>query len=327
MHDACPWTPGLQVRPIPKCSVRVGYYAIVTDPEGVDTVSAVYADIWHPDFSFKYQIELTPIYVGDEPSAIAEWEHAVDCHYDLIEFLDEAVYGDYEIWDELHQADAYIYYGEALISYCQPGGTYYVGVRGHDSFGAWCDYLYNSFLYIPTAAIEVDFDTLNYGTCVISSNKWIGGDDLMDDAGDPTKNKATVRNTGNTPVQLFVWQDDMQFGQTGESWNVIFDARLGAPTDNDPVEYLPYETCCLMPGVRIPGILGLCTKEKLDFSIHVFKGFPTDPESDPPAPLEYSGSMKLFAAIDGVPAWQTPFMFQQTAPLGVDNFYLGPLGP
>jgi hypothetical protein len=315
MHDACPWTPGLQVRPILGCSVKVGYFAIVTDPEGVGTVSAVYADVWHPDGSFKYQIELLPICPEDTLGAIDIWEHAIDCHLDLITFNG---YDEYEIWDELHQGDAYIYYGEAYISYCQPGGMYYVGVRGHDSFGAWCDYVFNCFLYIPTAAIEVDFNTLDYGTCVISSNKWIGGDDMMYDP----DNKATVRNIGNTPVGLFVWQDDMQFGQTGEDWNVIFDARLGAPSDNPHVEYLPYETCCLMPGVRIPGVLELCTKEKLDFSIHVFKGFPTEPSSG--EPLEYSGSMRLFAAIEGGPLFLTPMPFIQNAPLGVPDIYPGP---
>ena len=314
-HDACPWTPGLQVKPILGCSVLVGYYAVVTDPEGIGTVSAIYADIWHPDGSFKYQIQLLPIHVGDTAGAVAEWEHAVDCHNDLITYNG---YDEYEIWDELHQGEAWIFYGEALISYCQPGGWYYVGVRGHDSFGAWSEYLFNKFWYIPTAAIEVDFDTLNYGTCVISSNKWIGGDDIMYD----TNGKATVRNIGNTPVNLLVWQDDMQFGMTGDSWNVIYDARLGAPTDNSYVSYEPFQTCDLMPGVYIPGTLDLCTKEKLDFSIHVYKGFPTDPYTG--LPLEYSGSMKLFAAMDGEPYWLTPMPFIQNAPLGVPDIYPGP---
>ena len=317
LHDADPWTPGLQVKPILGCSVNVGYFAVVTDPQGVGTVSAIYADVWHPDCTFKYQIQLYPV----EENTLGQidiWEHAVACHNSLITYNG---YEESEIWDELHQGDAIIYYGEALISYCQPGGYYYVGVRGHDSFGAWSDYLCNMFWYIPTAAVETDFNTLNYGTCVISNTgifeqdfKWIGGDDMMYD----TAGKATVRNIGNTPVNLLVWQDDMQFGQTGSAWNVEFDARLGAPSQNPYVIYQPYETSGLLPGVIIPGELGLCQKEKLDFSIHVKKGFPTDPIEG--TPLEYSGSMELYAAMSGIPGfWMTPMTFIQNAPLGVPN--------
>jgi hypothetical protein len=304
LHDACPWTPGLQVKPILGCSVLVGYFAVVTDPEGVGSVSNVYADVWHPDGLFKYQIELHQVYCEDTLGAVAVWEHVTECHMDIIAFNG---YSDYEIWEELHQGDAKLFYGEALISYCQPGGCYYVGVRAHDSFGAWSDYLYNCFWYIPTAAVDVDFDIVDYGTCIISNNKWIPGDtnfQLYD-------GKPTVRNVGNTPVQLVVWQDDMMFGQTDGNWNVEFDARLGAPSDNDAVTYDPFDTDSIFPGVIIPGILDLCTKEKLDFSIHVKKGYPG---------YTYEGVMRLFAFIADVPfPIMTPIAFIDNAPLGVEQ--------
>jgi hypothetical protein len=314
-HDACACTLGLQVKPILGKTVTVGYYAIVTDPNGVGTISHVYDDIWHPDGTFKYQIELFPVGFNtgySNAEALAEWDHVTTHHSDIIKYLDIETYDNDEIYDELWQNLAYLYYGEAELSYCQPGGCYHVGVRAHDTYNTWCPYLYNTFEYIPTSAVELDFNTLNYGTLTIPSSdpKWVGGDlDML------TPAKPTVKNIGNTPVDLYVWQDDMQFGQTAGAWNVMFDARLGAPGTFDAVEYYPYQIDTNYPGVRIPGILPLCTENKLDFSIHAFKGMPG---------YTFTGKMDLYAFIDGMPIWTTPSQFVGNAPLGVPVTYAGP---
>ena len=297
-HDADPDTPGLQVAPVLGGSVTVGYYAVITDPQGISTVQSVYVDVWHPDGTFKYQIELHPLGLTDsgydKTDALDAWDHVTNCHHDLIKYNG---YDDYDIWDEINEELAYVYYGWAEISYCQPGGYYYVGVRAVDTFGAWSNYLYNQFWYIPTAAIEVDFDTIDYGTVVISHTQWVGGDQDM-----LTPNKPTVRSIGNTPVEIGVWQDDMEFGQTDGHWNVYFDARLSA--DGTVVEYDPFED-----GVMIPGFIPLCDKEKLDFSIHVLKGFPGD--------VPYTGEMRLYAYISGNPPWDTPLILVGNAPHGI----------
>jgi hypothetical protein len=328
-HDACACTPGLQVKPIIGSTVTVGYFAVVTDPNGVGTVSHVYADVWHPDGTFKYQIELFPIgfdTYGDyyNTEALAAWAHVTGNHSDLITInsdwaatLPPGITAEDDIYDELWQDLAYLYYGEAEISYCQPGGYYYVGVRGHDTYNTWCNYLYNTFWYIPTSAVELDFNSLNYGTVTIpsSSPTWVGGDSDM-----LTSLKPTAKNIGNTPVELYVWQDDMDFSDTNGAWNVMFDARLGPPNGNPAVYYSPYDfvdnglpetdpNYFAWPGVQIPGILPLCTENKLDFSIHAYKGMPG---------LTYSGIMKLFAFIDcDSYVWGTPAQFQGNAPLGV----------
>ncbi len=309
VHDADPNEEGLQVAPVLEGNVKIGFYAVVTDPQGVNTISAVYADVWHPDGTFKYQIELEPVGfcddMYDKQVALSLWEHVTDAHPDLIKFNG---YDANEIYDELNEELAYIYYGEAYISYCQPGGWYYVGVRAVDTYGAWCDYLYNKFWYIPTAAIRVDFNSIDYGTVVLSTPKWVGGDQDMN-----TPQKPTVRNIGNTPVELYVWQDDMGFGKTNGEWNVEFDARLGA--DGDVVVYEPEQTDDGKLGVRIPGVLPLCTTEKLDFSIHAKKGFPD---------VDYSGEMHLYAYIHGTPPWDTPSEYIETPPNGVPETYEGP---
>ena len=302
-YDDDPFTDGLQVAPHLGGNVLVEYYAVVTDPEGVGQVSAVYGDVWHPDGEYKYQFSLSRIYATDLQGAANEWNYAVDHHNDLIEYLNEALYDSAEIEHELSQGLAYLYYGTAYLSYCQPAGDYCVGIQAHDSFGAWCEYLTNEFLYIPTSGIEIDFDTINYGnvpqdTGYSGNPKWIGGDTVWEDP----LNKATVRNIGNTPAALYVWQDDMGFGKTGGVSDVKFDARLGPPNQaqDNHVVYWPEDMDDDYLGVRIPGTLGLCTMEKLDFSIHISKGFPN---------VDYGGEMALYAYIDGTPSWATPSQF------------------
>jgi hypothetical protein len=310
-HDSC-IAPGLGVAPLPGRNVKVGYYAVVTDPQGKDHVDKVYADIWHPDGEFKYQIELKRVGFEDtdydKTIALKIWDHVISYHRDIITVnegwamgLDPGIDWWADVRDELNEPLAYMYYGEALLSYCQPGGYYTVGVRAHDHNGAWCDYLYNQFWYIPTAAIEIDFDMIDYGVVAESFDQWVGGDYDMD-----TSHKPTVRNIGNCPVELWVVQDDMDFGKTDGRWNVQFDAQLTADEKNRVYYYPDVRT-------RIPGHVDLCTKEKLDFSIHVFKGFPDIP---------YKGTMGLYAFIyDTSYIWYTRSEFIGDAPNGVaQNF-------
>lgn len=297
-HDACPCVDGLQVLPILGGSVKVGYYAVVTDDEGISTISHVYADVWHPDGQFKYQIELFPL---GKQVGLDAFSHLLTCHDDLITynvpyFNNEGIINyDDDIEHELSQDLARVYYGEALISYCQPGGYYTVGVRAHDNFNAWSTYLYNYFWYIPTTAINIDFTKVDYGTAVISSWQWASGDQIMGTNAFPT-----IQNWGNTPVNLYVWQDDMNFGttinQAGEAeWNVEFDARLGS--NGQIYVYDPYENEDGNHKGNYFGQLGLCTLEKADFSIHVKKADPG---------FTYTGNMCILGYRWGNPVWVTP---------------------
>jgi hypothetical protein len=291
-NDACPCELGLQVKPILGGDVYVGYFAVVTDPQGVATVDSVYADVWHPDGLFKYQLELFPLTV---PEAVAAWNHVIMCHPDLVTYSDYGLYNESEILEELSQGLAYLYYNEAPINYCQPGGWYKVEIIANDNYDVWSSPLLNYFWYIPTSGIEIDFTQVNYGTIAEDFEVQAGGDQNMG-----TSNKPTVRNIGNTPIQIWVGQDDMGFGKTGvpPEWNVGFAARLSAT--GAKVIYEPDE-----PLVRIPGVLGLCTLEKLDFFITVYKGW---------AGYTYEGNMSLCAITDGIPVWATPLQFEGFPP-------------
>jgi hypothetical protein len=310
-HDACPCEPGLQVKPILGGDVFVGYYAVVTDPQGPSTIDSVYADIWHPDGQFKYQIELTPIgfidSVYNKTYALEAWEHVTTCHPDLIKYFDINVYNDSEILDELDQELAYVYYGEASINYCQPGGWYYVGIMANDNLDDWSEYLFNRYWYIPTSGIEIDFSVVDYGVVTEDFEQQVGGDKDMF-----TSAKPTVRNIGNTPLFLKVAQDDMMFGQTGDNWNVEYAARLSS--NGAKVYYWPFDDL-----IRIPGVLGLCTLEKLDFFITVYKGHEG---------WTFTGDMDLCAFIDtDTFVWDTPSQFVGSFPGGVYQQYPGPVNP
>jgi hypothetical protein len=310
-HDSCPCAPGLQVTPVLGDEAWVDYYAVVYDPNGAD-IEKVYADVWHPDCTFKYQIELELVEVID--AALYEWDHVYKNHRDLItlneDWMDDMEFDDYDAYDdiedELREGLGYLYHGSAPIDYCQPGGYYYVGVKARDTF-LWSDYLFNTFWYIPTSAISIDFDTVDYKTLNLDTYKRVGGDYDM-----TTPDKPTVRNIGNTPVDLYVRQDDMGFGRTmvnGDwEWNVLFDARMTA--DPDPVEYEPSEKdYTLIPG----GPLWLCTKEKLDFGITVFKGY---------CEVDYEGTMDLKASIHLASyVWPTPSKYIEPAPEGVEDIF------
>ena len=322
-HDSDLCTDHLQVAPIIGETVTVGYFAVVTSPNGIDPDPAslgyvyTYADIWHPDGQYKYQIELTPIgWSGtayDKTPALDAWALVMQYHQDLIKVNDNwaltlpgGTTWSQDVYDELNEGLALLYYGQAEISYCQPGGYYYVGETAFDKLGNQADYLYNDFWYIPTSAVQIDFSSVDYSPVHVGTHKVVGGDQDM-----TTANKPTVRNIGNTPVQLSIEQSDMQFGMTGANWNVHFDARMGA--DGTYVYYDPLQT------KDIPGILPLCTQEKLDFSIRATKGV---------SGTTYTGWMKIWASIDvGSYVWVTPSQFVTTAPFPLPQNYPGPADP
>ena len=311
-HDACPCIPGLQVKPRLGKTVKIGYFAIVTDPNGKKHVDRVFADIWHPDKSFKYQIELFPLGVeGDNYNkqlAIDAWNHVKTYHSSLIYYNEPWAMSleppfdtpESDIDNELKEELAYVYYGERKIDYCQPAGYYYVGVIAHDKLQMWSPYLYNHFWYIPTAAVELDFTEVDYGNVVMSTPNECDGDDDME-----TEWMPTVKNVGNVPVFLEIWQDAMGFGKTDNKWNVEFQARMNEDGKYTPW-YKPEQT------VRIPGYLKMCTEDKLDFLIHVLKGYPL------PCEEPNTGIMKLFANIDFSKPWKSPLSFDP-APLWIED--------
>jgi hypothetical protein len=304
-HDACCCIDGLQVKPIPGGEVRIGFFAVVTDNPVTD-IQGVWADVWHPDGSHKYQIELTAL---DKTTALCEWDHVLGCHPTLITENTMWSAGPFpynpdtglpmtwqeDVRHELDQEDAKLYYGEGTLHYCQPGGCYKVGYIATDGL-EMSRWLNNTFWYIPTSAIELDFDNVLYDNVQLGVWNKASGDEFFDPAG--MSAFPTVKNIGNTPVRLYVWQDDTNFDYTGQSppptgtWNVKYKAQMTSDNVNcQSREYFPYETDPGFQGVEIPCVLELCTEEKLDFYINPTKAV------NPP----FIGEMRLCAYIEGNP--------------------------
>jgi hypothetical protein len=270
----------------------VQYWVVVTDAEGVNTIKQVVVDVFHPsgpplDGAFKYQLILSLV---DKVSVgVPAYNAAVAAG--LVKY--NAGFSDAELDDELDKSTAQVYMGSAELDYCQPAGDYLTVADAYDG-GKWAEEggtdLANTFLYKPVGGMELDFDALQYGDVVVSSEKWIAGDTVWNTpmGAAPVPNRATVRNIGNTDIKITVKQSDMGFGFSGmppataysgptvpqninttpyayqSSWNVVFDARLGS---------LPANAMYYDPNVKVtlPNKLPLCNKDELDFSIHVYK--------------------------------------------------------
>jgi hypothetical protein len=282
---------GTQVAPNIGGKVMVHYYAVILQRSA--EIHSAYAYVWHPDCTYKYKVPLTQLGVSEGQSVwskVKQNNPTVICNrsgYSIEEI-------DVELADYLN---CYVYHGCALIDYCQPGGCYKVGVRAFDGM-AWSESLWNTFWYIPTAAIALDFTDVNYGNAVtVGTNTWRDGNYQWGD-GIPT-----VRNYGNVPVDLKVLQDDMLFAKdsTG-AWNVEFDARLG-PSGGTVVQYDPFCEVADWPNggtegdATYIGTLEVCTENKLDFSIHIKEAYPG---------ANYQGHMRIFALRHGSLPYVTP---------------------
>jgi len=287
---------GTQINPpMLKCDTKpIQYYAVVTDPQGVAAVTHVFADVFHPADSpypyndsddlkgplFKYEIGFHFVSTFDDAEDLVR--EAYDAG--LIKF--GAGYDLAEVIRELDKGEAEIWMGEEDIDYEQPGGMYDVNVYAIDLTNNLSEALSNQFCYVPTCGIEVDFDSIHYGSVDLGVEKLISGDtewsvSAPQPAGANQTNGATVRNIGNTWTSLIISQDDMGFGQEEGVWNVFYDTRMGSD-DTFYVQYEPEQT------VTLVNALGLSKRDELDFSIKVMK---------PSIWSSYNGTMTLCCEI------------------------------
>jgi hypothetical protein len=247
--------PGTQI--LPNCSYqgfkKIRYYAVVTDAESNGNVKLVFAKVYHPDGSYKYEVNFAKL---SKTAGLTAFNDAVT--RGLITY--DPAFDEAEVRYELEKETAAVWAGDEDIHTCQDCGLYRVDVRAIDPSDNPSAILTNYFEFVCTPCCEFDFCNVTYGPVTICQNKWVAGDTIFG-----TKNYPTVRNIGNTDIKICLQQDDMGFGQDSNGvWEVEFDARLG----NNGAEptYDPLELVCL------PDILPQCQVEELDFSIHVKKG-------------------------------------------------------
>jgi len=264
MEDGDPSHIELGAQFLPPCTYQgkklVEYCAIVTDEEEGGDVQQVAADVWHPLNSwelgsFKYEVPLVKSL--DNVAAKARFLAAVNAGLVTL----NSGYTVDDVNYELDKGTARLWCGNTTLDYEQPAGYYTVNVTAYDHNSNPSTPLQNTFKYIPVNCFAVDNNAINYGNVSISTPKVIPGNTIFA-LGD---GKMTVRNLGNTNINITVMQDDMGFGKdvTG-AWNVEFDGRVGHLVSS--VWYLPLQWATL------PGTLIHSTDDELDFSIHLKKG-------------------------------------------------------
>jgi len=289
--------------------------AIVTDPDGLSDIDAVYADVFYPE-----NVELGDSHIPltdqsglgcgllmqeDSLTRLSKADGIeLFCNQvrnnnpNLPTFNNTPTLYDYDeicaIDGELMKETAAVYCGEKDLSYEDPSGEYKVWAVAQDGNGLQ-GILENHFDYLALTAFQTDFSKVEYGNVRLNTHKIINGDltwDTMD------QGKASVRNVGNTRLTMKVWQDDMGLGETDGLWNVRYDARVGSNASF--ANYFPEQTKTLADQ------LDLSELDEMDFSVEIFKFPPTHTGDD------YIGTMTLGAVAaphlicQGVqPEWRT----------------------
>jgi hypothetical protein len=259
-------------------SKRITLCSIVTDPDGLADIKNVYADVFYPENIDLGENHITlpnqsglgcgelmqedEIYRLSKADGIELFCNKIrNNNNNLPTFNSPYNYNEIcKLDGELQKETAAVWCGEKDLSYEDPSGNYKVWAVAQDHVGLQGK-LENYFTYLPLTAFEADFTSINYGNVRLNTHKIINGDLTWG----PTL--ATVRNIGNTRVQISVNQDDMGFGKTNGLWNVKYDARVGSNAAF--AVYDPFVTTVLEDS------LDLSELDEMDFSIDVSKFPPT----------------------------------------------------
>lgn len=255
--------------------------AIVTDPDGVADIAGVYADVYYP---VNIALGSSHVKLADQTGAgcggfMQQDKLTVLSKADGIELFCNKIRNNNNnlptiaspySYDEICKTDgelpketAKVYCVDKNLSYEDPSGMYKVTVVAQDA-NSLNGSLDNQFEYLPLTAFETDFTSVSYGNVKLNTHKIINGDLTWAPA---TSTMPTVRNVGNTRMNLTVWQNDMGLGKTtGNGWNVQYDARVGSNATFSV--YDPEVTTTLQD------TLDLSEMDEVDFSILV-KKFPT----------------------------------------------------
>ena len=266
--------------------------AIVTDPDGIGDIAGVYADVFYPE-----NIDLGPSHTAlpnqsgagcgefmqqDTLTSLSKAEgielfcNKIRNNNNNLPTFNGTAYNYPEICNtdgELMKETAKVYCAEKDLSYEDPSGDYKVIVQAQDG-NSLNGTLENSFEYLPLTAFETDFTSVNYGNVKVNIEKIVNGDLTWDNG------VASVRNVGNTRMNLTVWQNDMGLGKSSGIWNVTYDARVGSVVPHQ--DYDPEVTTTLEDA------LDLSEMDEVDFSILV-KKFPTSQSTN------WTGTMTLGA--------------------------------
>jgi hypothetical protein len=273
---------GTQIEPVAGGTRLVKFYVVVGDPNGVDDISAAYVKVYHPDGSFKFQLDairpgwtIIPYTGLIDMDGDCMGETPVPEALDMLEAQNRITYGFDPVRGENMTLDTLKYdldHGKQLLvelvgemDYHQPCGDYRVEAIAVDQ-GGKSGILENFFFYISIVALRCDFTRINWGNVnVCQWNVLYGDEDLS------TPTKPTIQNIGNDPAKIELHFTEMVGDNFGKKI-LDFDASmLGGH-----IELVACTPKVITDGAGAPVVLPACTPTQIDFSVHPPTGTPED---------------------------------------------------
>jgi len=274
--------PGTQIEPVAGGKRLVKFYVVVGDPNGIPDISAVYIKVYHPDASFKFQLDaIRPAWNVIPYSGMIDMdgdcmgETPVPVALDELDAQGRITYGFDPVRDATMTLDMLKYdldnkkqllvelVGE--MDYHQPSGDYRVEAIAVDQ-GGKSGTLDNFFFYISIVALRCDFTKISWGNVNVSQWNILYGDE---DLSTPTK--PTIQNIGNDPAKIELHFQEMIGDNFGKKI-VDFDASmLGGH-----IELVACTPEVIVDAADAPVVLPACTPTQIDFSIHPPSGTPED---------------------------------------------------
>ena len=273
---------GTQIEPVPGGTRLVKFYVVVGDPNGVDDISAVYVKVYHPDGSFKFQLDaIRPAWTIIPYTGLVDMdgdcvgETTVPVALDELEAQGRITYGFDPVRGATMTLGTLKYdleHGKQLLvelvgemDYHQPSGNYRVEAIAVDQ-GGKSGILENLFFYISIVALRCDFTRISWGNVNVAQwNVLYGDEDLS------TPTKPTIQNIGNDPAKIelhFTEMEGINFGKK----IIDFDASmLGGH-----IELVACTPKVIMDAAGDPVTLPACTPTQIDFSVHPPSGTPED---------------------------------------------------
>jgi len=274
---------GTQIEPVAGGTRIVKFYVVVGDPNGVNDISAVYIKVYHPDGSFKFQLDairtigwtVIPYTGMIDMDGDCVGETTVPAALDILEVEKRITYGFDPVRGVTMTLDMLKYdldHGKQLLvelvgemDYHQPSGDYRVEAIAVDQ-GGKSGILENFFFYISIVALRCDFGKISWGNVNVAQWNVLYGDE---DLGTPTK--PTIQNIGNDPAKIVLHFTEMTGANFGKKI-IDFDASmLGGH-----IELVACTPKVIADITGAPVMLPPCTPTQIDFSVHPPSGTPED---------------------------------------------------
>ena len=274
---------------------------IVTDPNGKDDIKNVYGDVYYPDAVRLGNSHVDPI-TGNLREVQECGEMVRECTmtkltaanaFDL--FCNKirtnnnnlptwaANYNYANVCDTTNEGvlakeTAYVYCCDFTLSYEDPNGLYTVKVWGTDTSDYNSVPLENEMNYLATTAFDIDFTNIDYGKVKTGVWQEVPGNTTW--ATTAGVNGASVKNCGNTRLQMGVQQNDMGIKDPDGTSYVQYKAAVSSATN--------YQT--YGPGVLkwLNATLDLSEMNEMDFGVNVSK-FPQQLQGPFTGTMELSG--------------------------------------